>query len=194
MRLHRLAAVCSIPAILVLAAVAACGGGDDDDSAANRGNGATATAGGGNSAAATAKPTATQNSGGQESSADAVDACSLITKDEAETALGQSVSDGKNEDFAPIYACTYNTAGFDEVSVSVFVFDSNDQAKEGFQQAIDFNDYPEVEGIGEGAYYALGFGTSVLKDKYEITIHVLGPDNDQDLEKDLAAKAVKRLP
>jgi hypothetical protein len=180
---------------------AACGGDDDDDTGAD-GGAATATIdssdGGDDGSDETPGPT-TEDAGddgsGDDSSEDAVDACSLITKDEAVEALGAPVGDGEAQDFPPVYGCTYRTEdGVGLVSVSVVVFDDADQAEAVYQLAIDNNDYPEIDGIGERAYFALGFGLTAQKGRYEFTIDIIGPDDDQALEEDLAQKALDRLP
>jgi hypothetical protein len=196
MNRSRLVALLCLLMALALA-FAACGGDDDDDTADNAGGTtATADAGDGDDDAGdeTAEPTKDTGDDDDGSSAGAVDACSLVARDEAEAALGAQVGEGEPEDFPPVFSCRYETDGFDFMSVSVLVYPDSETARGGYQLAIDINDYPEIEGLGDGAYFALGFGVTALQDKYEVTIDVLGPDDDQPLEEDLVRKALERLP
>jgi len=143
-----------------------------------------------------AEPQATEEAEGEEASS-GIDACSLVTKEEAEAVLGGSVGEPTREDTPPVAACTYETADFDSVSVSVLTYDDSDQAEDGFQMAIDINDYPEVPGLGDRAYDARpGFGLTVLMGRYELEVDVSleGGDTDFETAKDLAAQAVERLP
>ena len=145
---------------------------------------------------ATEGPQATEASEGEEA-VSGVDACELVTRDEAEAVLGASVGEPTREDTPPISACSYETADFDSVSVSVLTYDDSDQAEEGFQIAIDINDYPEVSGIGERAYDARPIsGVTVLKGRYELDVDVNleGSEADFEAAKELAATAVERLP
>jgi len=125
---------------------------------------------------------------------EAVDACALITRDEAAVALGLPVGEGLPDDFPPVFSCRYETEGIEYVDVSVLAYTDAEGARDGYQMALDINDYPEIEDIGEGAYFALGFGVTALQDKYEVTVDVIGPDDDQALEEDLVRKALERLP
>jgi hypothetical protein len=180
---------------------AACGGGDDDDSGDDLVATATEDSGDGDDDSGdeeTPEPTAEDtgdDDGGDDSSEDAVDACSLITTDEAEEALGAPVGDGEAQDFPPVYGCSYRTAdGVGLVAVSVVVFDDADQAEAVYDLAIDNNDYQEIDGIGDRAYFALGFGLTAQQGRYEFTIDIIGPDDDRALEEELAPKALERLP
>lgn len=182
-------------AVAVLALLATACGGDDDDSA-DGDNAATATAdaGGDGDGDETSEPTAGSDGDDDAGSADAVDACSLITIDEAEAALGATVGEGTGIDTPPVYGCTYEAEAFAQVSVNVVVFDDAAQAEDIYQLAIDNNDYPEIEGIGDRAYFALGFGVAAQQGRYEVNVDVIGPDDDQALEEELAQKALDRLP
>lgn len=197
MRLRWLVLVGAVTVGLALV-LGACGGGDDDDDAGDDGGAATATLDSGDGGdeetpEATAEDDGTSG-GGHDNSGDAVDACSLVTKDEAEAALGAPVGDGEAQDYPPIYSCRYTTQDSYMVDVSVVVFGSDDQAEEVHDQAVDVNDYEKVDGIGERAYYALGFGLTVLQDEFELGVIVGGPDDNRGLEEELAKIAVERLP
>ncbi len=201
MRLRWLTLLAAPVAALVLLG-AACGGGDDDDGDSGDDDGAaTATldSGDGGDSADEETPEATaedegDDDSGDDSAAGAVDACSLVTGDEAEAALGSPVSDGEVQEFPPVYSCTYRPEEFGLVIVSVLVYDNDEQAEITHQAAIDNNEYEEIDGIGESAYFALGFGITALQGKYEVTVDVAGPDNDRELEEELAKVAVERLP
>jgi len=84
------------------------------------------------------------------------------------------------------------------VNVDVLTYDNADDAESIFQLAIDINDYPEVDGIGDRAYDSRPIGDiTVLKGKYELSVDVANvstSDADFEVAKDLAKKAVDRLP
>ena len=177
--------------------VAACGG--DDDTGGNDDGAATATiaAGdGGDGPGDGETPDPTSENGGANGSDDggAVDACSLMTQADAEEALGAGVGAGEPEDFPPVFGCRYETGDFDTAIVSILIYDDASQAEAGYQLAIDINDYEEIDGIGERAYFALGFGITALSDRYEVSVDVIGPDDDEELEKELAQTVIGRLP
>ncbi|MDO8614846.1 MAG: hypothetical protein Q7T33_03795 [Dehalococcoidia bacterium] len=185
-----------VTVLVMLALAAACGG--DDEEAETGGDGPEPTTtreagptGAERTAAATAEPP------GNGGSAAAIDACALITREEVEAAVGKSVGDGESQNTPPVFGCTYRSADFDLVHVAVVVWDSAEQAGDVFQLAIDNNDYPEIEGIGDRAYDARPlFGITVLNGKYEVSVDVIsGGDEDEfELAKDLVKKAVDRLP
>jgi hypothetical protein len=124
-----------------------------------------------------------------------VDACALVTQAEAESALGAPVGEPEIGNTPPIFSCSYETAEFDVVSVIVAVYDSAEDAEDAFQLAIDINDYPEIEGLGERAYNGQPvLDVTVLTGSYELSVDVVGPDNDLQLAQDLARAALDRLP
>ena len=179
--------------------LSACGGGDDD--AGGDGGAATATLDSGDGGdEETPEATAEgegDDDGGDDSTADAVDACSLVTKDEAEAALGAPVGDGEAQDFAPIYNCRYETEDFDILDVTVVVYDDDETAELAYEMVLEINDYPEIGGLGERAYDAspLG-GVNVLQGRYELSIDVSAGESDEDFDTatGLAERAVDRLP
>jgi len=181
--------------------LAACGG-DDEESpgtpSGTRAPAATQTTTGTQAPAETASPeteeTATaapQASGGE------IDPCALVTKEEAEAIIGESLDEPVVTITELLVSCLYSTPDFDSVNVDVLIYDDEDQAEGGFEMALDINDYPEVEGIGDGAYDSRPIGDiTVLKGKYELSVDVSVGEGDADFEtaKDVAAKAVDRLP
>jgi len=181
---------------MLLFGLAACGGDDESEEPAEATQAPAAEGVATEEPDTVAEPQATDVPEGEEASS-SIDACALVIKEEAEAALGASVSEPTREDTPPIAACSYETADFDSVSVSVLTYDDSDQAEEGFQMAIDINDYPEVPGIGDRAYDARpGFGLTVLKGRYELEVDVSleGGEADFEAAKELAATAVERLP
>ena len=145
---------------------------------------------------ATDEPQATEEPEDREAAA-GFDPCELVTKVEAEQVLGASVGEPTREDTPPFAACSYETADLDSVGVSVLTYDDAEQAEEGFQIAIDINDYPEISGLGDRAYDARPISdVTVLKGRYELDIGVSAEGGEADFEaaKDLAAQAVDRLP
>jgi hypothetical protein len=153
-------------------------------------------------APSTAEPEATAESGPTEEPQDGetatgVNPCDLVTKGEAETALGASVGEPKVEDTPPVSACTYETANFETVQVVLTTFEDAGQAQDAFQSAIDINGYEEISGIGDRAYNAQPiFDISVLKGKYDVSIDLALPDDQDEMAvaEDLARTAVDRLP
>ena len=199
----RALAALSFLALSGLLLLAACGGDDEESTVAPSGTRApavTQTAAGTQSAGATqtaesaatqAATTAPQTSGGD------LDPCALVTKAEAEAIVGESLDEPVVTITELLASCLYSTPDFDSVSVDVLIYDREDDAKSGFQLAIDINDYPEVEGIGDQAYDSRPIGDiTVLKGKYELSVDVSVEGGDADFEtaKDVAAKAVDRLP
>jgi hypothetical protein len=187
--------------------LAACGGDDDEETtgtpsgtrtpAATASAGETQTPAETQSREATASPaaeetatTAPQASGGE------IDPCALVTKEEAEAIVGESLDEPLVTVTELLVSCLYSTPDFDSVNVDVLIYDDEDQAEGGFELALDINDYPEVEGIGERAYDSRPIGDiTVLTGKYELSVDVSVGDGEADFEtaKDVAAKAVDRL-
>ena len=182
----------ALAALLLLALsglflLAACGG-DNEES--------TGTPSGTQAPAATGSPAAEETSAPQASGGE-IDPCALVTKEEAEAIVGESLDEPVVTITELLASCLYSTPDFDSVSVDVLIYDREDDAKSGFQLAIDINDYPEVEGIGDQAYDSRPIGDiTVLKGKYELSVDVSVEGGDADFEtaKDVAAKAVDRLP
>jgi len=191
--------VLSFAALSGLILLAACGG--DDESTATPGGtrtaAATAAATGTRTAAATASPRATQAATATaQASTGEIDPCALVTKAEAEAIVGESLGEPAVTITKMLAGCLYSTPDFDSVNVDVLTYDSEDDAKSLFQLAIDINDYPEIEGIGDRAYDSRPIGDiTVLKGKYELSVGVsTGGEDDFEVAKGLAAKAVDRLP
>jgi len=172
--------------------LAACGGGNDDDNGGDTADPTATTA----ADVTEEEPTQAGTSGGDGGDAE-VDACSLVTQDEAEAALGAATGAGTAENTPPFFGCRYETEDFDSVSVSVLAYDDASQAEGGYQLAIDINDYPELDGLGDRAYDGRPLtGVTVLSGRYEVDVDVSGEDSDADFEtaKQLAAAAIDRLP
>ena len=203
--------VLSFAALSGLILLAACGG--DDESTATPGGtrtpaataaatgtrtaAATAAATGTRAPAATASPRATQAATATaQASTGEIDPCALVTKAEAEAIVGESLGEPAVTITKMLAGCLYSTPDFDSVNVDVLTYDSEDDAKSLFQLAIDINDYPEIEGIGDRAYDSRPIGDiTVLKGKYELSVGVsTGGEDDFEVAKGLAAKAVDRLP
>lgn len=126
-----------------------------------------------------------------------INACELITKEEAEAALASPVGDPIEEIYPPIYGCRYESTGFNYVSVSVIAYEDAKQAEVAFQVAIDINSYTEVSGIGDRASRGIIYDISVLKGKYELSIDLSNDEDDEiqfEKAKTLAALVVDRLP
>ena len=191
--------------------LAACGGDDDEET--------TATPSGTQAAVATQTPSGTPAAEATETaestpepSAGEIDPCALVTKEEAEAIVGESLGDPLVTITELLASCLYSTSDLKSVGVDVLTYGSADDAESGFQLALDINDYPEVEGIGDRAYDSRPIGDiTVLKGKYEVSVDVnvegdegQGADVEGDdvewtgidfeAARELAAKAVDRLP
>ena len=127
-----------------------------------------------------------------------IDVCALVTQEEAEAAIGSPVGEPVEENVPPIYSCSYDTEGFDGVSVIVVEYADAAQAEAAFQMAIDINDYQEVTGIGDRAYRSYPiFDLNVLTGRYELSVDVTdGTDEEDQYQKasELAGQALSRMP
>ena len=181
---------------------AACGGGDDDEAGDDGAATATADSGddgddGGDEETPEATIAEGDDDNGDDSSADAIDVCALVTKDEAEAALGAPVGDGEAQGFPPIYNCRYQTEDFDILDVTVVVYDDDETAEAAYEMVLDVNDYPEIGGLGERAYDSRPIGgVNVLQGRYELSVDVSAGESDEDFDSatGLAERAVDRLP
>ena len=190
--------------------LAACGGDDEDEStgtpSGTRAPAATQTTTGTQAPAGTQSAEATESPAAEatqtataapQASGGEIDPCALVTKEEAEAIIGESLGDPLETITELLASCLYSTPDFDSVNVDVLIYDDEDQAEGGFELALDINDYPEVEGIGDRAYDSRPIGDiTVLKGKYELSVDVSVEGGEADFEtaKDVAAKAVDRLP
>ena len=197
-------------AISSLLLLAACGGGDNKEAtgtpSGTRAPAATQTTTGTQAPAGTPSAGATQTPAAAatqaatpapQASGGEIDPCALVTKAEAEAIVGESLGDPVVTNTQMLTSCIYSTPNFDSVGVDVLTYNNEDDAKSGFQLAIDINNYPKIDGIGDGAYDSRPIGDiTVRKGKYELSVDVNTDDAEADFQtaKDLAAKAVDRLP
>ena len=125
-----------------------------------------------------------------------IDACALLTKQEAETILGESVGDATPEVVPPIFSCSYKTANFKTVSVSVTAYDTPQAAAAAHQMAIDINKYEELSGFGDRAYRSPIYEITVLKGRYEVSVDIShkGADADFEKAKEVTPEVLSRLP
>jgi hypothetical protein len=139
-----------------------------------------------------AAPTATKSTGS------GINACALVTKEEAEAAVGSPVGDPVEDDYPPQYGCKYSTSSLDQVSIDLIVYDDAQQANDAFQMEIDINSYEEVSGIGDRALRPSPImDITVIKGKYEMSVDVLNDSDDEvqyEKAKELAIIALGRLP
>jgi hypothetical protein len=140
-----------------------------------------------------------------------IDACQLITKADAEAALGETVKAPENpitgEGIAVVTSCKYTVAAapsVNNVSLIVRRLDTAAASRKDFEQlkqdtVTKLNVTPEdVAGIGDGAIWIGGIYNqlSVLHGKVQLLISVMGPQGatPDAAAKTLAAKALSRLP
>jgi hypothetical protein len=130
----------------------------------------------------------------------ALDACSLLTKEEVEAALGTSVTEPEREETPQLVFCSFNdpqTPIRTLVLVSIFMGKDADQAREIYRLSkSNAADAQTVGGIGDEAFWdGILTDLQVLKGKYAIEIDV-SPDGYDALAvaKELAGKVLSRLP
>ncbi|MGH8168756.1 MAG: DUF3558 family protein, partial [Woeseiaceae bacterium] len=162
--------------LLALFALAACGDDVNDDGGDNGDT-----------------PTEAGDGNGEESAR--IDACALITQDEADAVLGAPTGEPVRGDTPPVNSCAYQTEDFDGVSVTVVTHEDKAEAERAYLTAIDINDYPEIGSLGDRAYNAQPIGdVTVLVGRYELSVDVSGPENDLEAAQDLAETAIGRMP
>jgi hypothetical protein len=169
-----------VPVLLFVSGLAAsaagCGAADDDRPAAKA-----------PAAAKTSMPAAPP-----------VDACALLTRAEAEAALGKSTGEPIRSDVAPVFSCSYVTPDrVNNVSVNVMSYGDARQAHDSFQMAVKVNNYEEISGLGDRAYKSVVHDVVVLKGRYEVSLDVTLPlEKDEQIAKarELAGRVLPRLP
>jgi hypothetical protein len=122
-----------------------------------------------------------------------VDPCSLLSKEEVGTVLGQEVSDATVRS-SPRPNCQYSVG---EGTVTVFVF-TDPSAAGGFQAGKTMQDaHTEVvSGVGNEAYWSPDIKTlNVLKGNIYFTVQFYGVSSgSKETMKALAQKVTTRLP
>ena len=122
-----------------------------------------------------------------------IDPCSLLTKEEVGTVLGQDVSEAKVRS-SPRPNCQYSVG---EGSVTVYVF-TDPSAAGGFQTGKTMQDVHTevVTGVGNEAYWSPDIKTlNVLKGNIYFTVQFYGVSSgSKETMKTLAQKAATRLP
>jgi hypothetical protein len=130
--------------------------------------------------------------------APAVDACALLTRAEAEAALGMPVGDPVRGDVPPMYSCSYVTANrLNNISVGATSYSDTRQAYDSYAMAVKINGYEEFEGLGDRAYKSPVSDVTVLKGRYELKVDVtLSIPKEEQVKKarEIAATALARLP
>ena len=122
-----------------------------------------------------------------------IDPCSLLTKEEVGTVLGQEVSEAKVRS-SPKPNCQYSVG---QGSVTVFVF-TDPSATGGFQTGKTMQDVHTevVTGVGNEAYWSPDIKTlNVLKGNVYFTVQFYGVSSgSKETMKALAQKTATRLP
>jgi hypothetical protein len=126
------------------------------------------------------------------------DVCALVTPEEAESALGGPVGEPERAEQSPIFVCGYDaTDQLSSLVVTLISYDSPDDAQASLEYAIETNEYPEIEGIGDGAYNGQPLAdVTAISGGYELSIDVNTDDAEADLAaaQELAKTAISRLP
>lgn len=191
---------CSALAAAALVFAAACGGGDDGDGGGD-GNGAQATA-----TKPAAEPTAKATDAPATPAATGapavtLDVCSLVAKADIEAAIGAPVLDGKPEQAANLFTCSYaepEFSNFSAAGVAVLVADNASDAKEAYDLAkSNAAEVQEVDGLGEAAYWDSILNTmQILEGRYELSVDVSSEEGRDQLAaaRAIATKALAALP
>jgi hypothetical protein len=185
-----------IPVCTLAFAILGCGGDDDDDSPSGAGT-----------ASPEASDAASDTQAPPESAAEApdapagmIDACSLLTSEEAAAAVGGAVDPPQSGLAGPFSECLWRIAGGTEVDSAVVVQALGGVSEEQFNQYVEENAPPElgevtpVEGVGDVAVEQLAL--FVLDGDAMVVVTVLNgdPDGGQSKQLGLAQAAVGRLP
>ncbi len=136
------------------------------------------------------------------SPAQSVAACSLFTKAEIEGALGQPVSEGRQEEMAELSTCQYDTVpGPDTppgglLTVGIFTGTRPGQAKGVYDIAkSNAAKVEEVSGVGDEAYWDDILKTMrVVKADYQIDISFGMGAGGLQVARSLAEKTLAKLP
>lgn len=187
---HRLPVVFTIALM-----VAACGSG------ATTTNEASVTTAGGFATSAAPSETTAQTPDvetGPTSGEDlTVKACDLLTVEEVEAAIGTLTTTPEYDGSTPpMFTCSYTSEDVD-LNLGAFVYPDEETAKDLFQMAIA-SGATRIDGPGDEAQDNQPTGDlTVRSGRIELSIDLFSSmDLDQELEiaKDLASKAVPRLP
>ena len=187
----------SIATCALVLAMVSCGGDDD--------------AGGTNSAptVSTASPAATDATSGTQAPeaiatpdapAGMIDACSLLTSEEAAAAVGGPVDPPESGLAGPFSECLWRIEGGTDVDSAVVVQALGGVSEDQFEQYVEENAPSElgpvepVSGVGDRAYEQLAL--FVLSGDTMVVVTVLSgdPDGGQSKQLGLAQAAIARVP
>jgi hypothetical protein len=103
---------------------------------------------------------------------DVVLACSLLTPEEVEQALGEPVGEPIADRFGEGFSsCTYETESLDVVRVRVFTAEDRDAVREYFEFGSE--ELEPVEGLGDAATWSDAFRElEVLRGNYDVSIEI----------------------
>ena len=127
-----------------------------------------------------------------------LDACALLTSEDAQRALGKPVGAPVRGDVPPVFSCSFLTENrLDNVSVNVTVYRDAREAHDAHLMTLRINSYPEIAGLGDRAYQSVVSDVTVLKGRYELSVDISAsiPKDAQVVKaKDLATRALAKLP
>ncbi|GBE22581.1 hypothetical protein BMS3Bbin01_01956 [bacterium BMS3Bbin01] len=175
--------------------VAACGGGTATTSATTAATGISETTA---AASETTARTPTTQSGPADGSGDlTVNTCDLLTVEEVEAAIGTLTATPEYDGSAPpMFTCSYTSEDVD-LNVGAFVYPDEETAKELFQMAVA-SGATRIDGPGDEVQDNQPAGDlTVRSGRIELSIDLFSRmdlDQELDIAKDLASKAVPRLP
>lgn len=188
---------------LVLA-IASCG---DDDDAANGSIADTEVAATSGATASTEPPAPTTAASetqatmaAREAPAGTIDACSLLTSEEAAKALGGPVDPPQSGLAGPFSECIWRIEGGTEVDSAVAVQALGGVSADQFEQYVEENTPPElgpvepVSGVGDKAYEQIALMVQSGDAMVVVTVLSGDPDGGQSKQLGLAQAAIDRLP
>jgi hypothetical protein len=140
-------------------------------------------------------PSATAGDSGAGRNDEQVDACSLLTQEEAAEALGSNIEPGEANDFKPFFGCRWAVEGTaDYVDVTVLTGSTSE-----LEYYYDLTDETEsIDGYGDKAQWAEAFGAfEVLTEDYDVTVGVgvlnREPAEAKEIAMGLMEKVLARL-
>jgi hypothetical protein len=146
-----------------------------------------------------ATPTEDEEGGdGDEGSATGknVDACTLLTQEEVNTAMGVEMQVGEPQNLDPVFSCQWTGPALESVGVSV-LYGTEDALNTYYDLA---EDSEQVEGLGNRAQWSVGILNfiEVQTDEYVLDVVVNSAELEDEQTKtiaiDLAELTLERVP
>ena len=131
-----------------------------------------------------------------DSSGASVDACTLLTQEEVNAAMGVEMQVSEPQNFPPVFSCSWTGPALESVSISVLY--GNEEALNTYYDHAE--DAEEVDGLGNRAQWIPGILNflEVQTDDYVLDVSVNAPEMGDEQAKtiaiDFAELALERVP